>query len=370
MALVERIEAGKEFEVTTGNVDEFLKQIQTRLRSGMPVIVSNFSYNQALRQTYPSITRVAFYSDGRIIHDAYGKPVFGMKQVGEVIPVVTAQGSKVPDEDEKRDYWHNHFQRYSVGTSPSAQIGINAPRSGLTEQYNEGTFSPAGPSSWTTSWSKSQTIEFGWELLDRYPEVFRHLDFMEHARNICIDHFYTGVGYLLHNLDTDLPESINELLGPDIPLTRKQRESIGRAANHAAIQSATLRGISNLVNAAIGNLCQKYGIQGSNPWVMKIPEGRIAQSFQKNNPVSPGDYVINLSRGNDRPILGFIKLSIEGPIGSALVHPCTLGGTDMRRGTAKVRDYHKRVRDMSEELIETITRPEFIERFYPVGVRK
>ncbi len=251
---IELLIAEDKSEITKENFADSVEQIRGALKPGMPVMVHNYS-RSSLNYTRGNEARVLFFSGGSL--DDNGK--FNMQEDTNSFYV---------------DMGKEDNSSYMIKQASDGLVGMGLPNIWTQEQYNEGTFSPEGPSRWTsTHESGTRRVLIGEHLAQEFPDAFNALRFAVNST-----HFYLPIPYARQKyLITDIGERTGEDFEKD-KLTHR---------------IARIRGIMNLLELAIDQtkeFTDPFPLSASQVgWYRNGVEYFREQGY----PVNAEDYLIN-----------------------------------------------------------------------------
>ena len=308
-----------ELDLEKGNSIDTLRDL---IVADSPVLIETISHNTALRNLYPTLKRILFYASGKVKSDLSLSPrtIRGRETFAEA-----------SHAREKTDWG---MDDYTLCTSR----GSNTPRavkpySYNNRQYNEGTFSPAGGTSWmtfsdggTTRILTGKTVEkdFGSEL--------RAIRFAEEGFVFDIPPFYSMPGYLItqKGVKEDEKNARKSELSSIICVTAT-RNLLAKATWELNAKRENGKGMNHdLTVAQIG-------------WWKRGYEMFVKEGY----PVNDEDYAINELSHPSR-LVGFVKVSRGGLYGRTFVYPTPF----------------------ARPFFELAYSDEFISRYFPEGSKK
>ncbi len=213
---IELVTAEGKTDVTEENFADSMQKLENMLKPGMPVLIRNYTHFNVFSQPKHAREMLFFYG---------GELKWQGKRQGELTVqkgkrnfVVTFVNGASPEK---------YQIARSIYKKPTESFGV--PHRWEEEVYNEGTFSPAGPSIWTTVHrAGTESIVVGDALNDRFPNAIRALRFAGDAVYFKLNGFYSGP-----NIITEIGASATSEQG-------EQRDSLTR-------RMACLNAVMNLL---------------------------------------------------------------------------------------------------------------------------
>ncbi|MFA5856302.1 MAG: hypothetical protein WC867_03025 [Candidatus Pacearchaeota archaeon] len=172
-----------EFEIEKENFKESINHLERILENGIPVMVEEKNWTD-LHFGYRGTDRHLFFSDGNIIDNR----------------LFSRNGSR------NRVYAYcfgesNNFQTYQLAISLKESAKLSLPKSWTRKQYNEGTFSPAGPVEWVSHHKGGTSmILLGKKVEEKYKEALDAIRFIEKGFSFVLDSIYSMPGHLVTSI--------------------------------------------------------------------------------------------------------------------------------------------------------------------------
>jgi hypothetical protein len=182
---MELITDNDKIEITKDNFDKILKNIETIIQSKTPVLIEEFELNDVggFSSPLPHVTSTLFYADKFICNpkdNSENKNKFTM-----------SPGKRNTCYSTIRHKDESHYVVKNINEILT-NIKIEIPSTWLGTAYNEGTFSRAGGTSWTTRHgSGTNKIIIGQKALDKFPNATDTLNFAQDAIHFRLPRAYT-----------------------------------------------------------------------------------------------------------------------------------------------------------------------------------
>lgn len=306
-----------EFEVAKKDFKESMKRLEGLLEPGIPMMVEEKSWTD-LSMGYRGTDRHLFFSDGKIL-----------------------DGNKLVSRNGKRNRAfamcsgeNNNFQSYQLvtRTDPNLESAkLSVPSFWTMKQFNEGTFSPAGPVEWESCHSGGTSlVMIGKKVEEQFSEALDAVRFVEKGIAFELNPFYSMPGYLittngLNREENDLRE-------------REASKLVGVAA------------VKKLAEQASRELCDKKKMERPYEALLSTQLGwwRSGSKPSRDDgyPVNDRDYLLyELSHPGRR--VAFVKVGEGICYGNIFVLPC--------KG--------------AERVVDLALSKEFVREYFPVGIK-
>ena len=171
-------------EITEKNFSESIKTLEDILEPGTPVMLQNYDSSSLRRHSQRhKTTRWFFFSGGRINNSGH----FNLQKGKRNFSCVRMSNDYI-----------NRYQIMHLRNKMSDTLEISSPKGWRTRQYNEGTFSPAGPQEWYSNHSSgTEKVVVGDTLEEQFPITMNALKFARDAFYFNLHPFYSNPNYLV-----------------------------------------------------------------------------------------------------------------------------------------------------------------------------
>jgi hypothetical protein len=206
-------------EINGENFAESMQRLENMLEPGTPVMFQKYRSNNLSMGGGRHAQRLLFFSGGKLSREG----VFNLQKGKRNFSYVTI------NEKDSTSYQVVHHWQEALDNHR-----LSVPKSWTMRQYNEGTFSPAGPSEWNSFHSAgTEEIVVGDILTEKFPDAMHALRFGRDAVYFDLHSFYSMQSYL-----------VTEIGDKGI---RGEQESQRETQTH---RIACLRACMNLINEA------------------------------------------------------------------------------------------------------------------------